>query len=458
MISLSLKKIALITNGTLYGADLLINEIVIDTKKIIPGCLFIALIGRKFDAHIFIHDALKKKCAAFVTQKNIKPHVPYIIVENTSIALGQIAGWVRKKTKAKILAITGSCGKTSVKEMTASILRKNGNTISTIDNLNNNIGVPMTLLQLKQEHKYGVIELGASKPGEIAYTSNISQPDIILINNIHCAHLQGFKSLLGVSKAKSEIFSGLKPNSTVIINLDSHHFSQWKKDIKNSNILFFSIKKKKYSNFFCSNIKIHIHGTSFTMHTPCGKINISLPFLGYQNISNALAASAFSFALKIPLKKIKIGLLDTPIVSKRLESIILEPNKILIDDTYNSNVSSMISAIKVLERMPGYKILVTGDMAELGENSMMYHQMIGNTANSSAINKIFSIGDMSSEITKIFNNGKHFLNKKKLSEYLKNVFLKKKKITILVKGSRSTKMEKVVEDLIKESKKNANFF
>ncbi|WP_261979465.1 glutamate ligase domain-containing protein [Buchnera aphidicola] len=189
------------------------------------------------------------------------------------------------------------------------------------------------------------------------------------------------------------------------------------------------------------------------MHTPCGKINISLPFLGYQNISNALAASALSFALKIPLKKIKIGLLETPVISRRLESIILEPNKILIDDTYNSNVSSMISAIKVLEKMPGYKILVTGDMAELGEKSMLYHKMIGNTANLSKINKIFSIGNMSNEITKVFNNGKHFFDKKKLNEHLKSFLLKKKKFVILIKGSRSAKMEEVVEELVKDNKK-----
>ncbi|WP_261979466.1 Mur ligase family protein [Buchnera aphidicola] len=250
MISLSLKKIASITHGKLHGTNLLIDKIIIDTKKIIPGCLFIALIGKKFDAHIFINEAIEKGCSSFITQKYIKSHISYIIVENTSIALGQIASWIRKKSHVKLLAITGSCGKTTVKEMTASILRKNGNTLSTIENLNNNIGVPMTLLQLTKEHKYAVIELGANKPGEISYTSNISKPEIILINNIHCAHLKGFKSLLGVSKAKSEIFSGLKTNGTVIINLDSHHLSKWKKDIKKNNILYFSIKKKNVVTFF----------------------------------------------------------------------------------------------------------------------------------------------------------------------------------------------------------------
>lgn len=189
------------------------------------------------------------------------------------------------------------------------------------------------------------------------------------------------------------------------------------------------------------------------MHTPDGEINISIPFLGYQNVSNALAASALSFALKIPLKTIKTGLLNTPIISKRLEVILLESNKILIDDTYNSNVASMITAIKVLEKMPGYKILVTGDMSELGENSLIYHQMIGNSTNLSQINKIFSIGKNSHEITKIFHNGKHFIKKIDLSNELKDYISKKTKITVLIKGSRNTKMEEIVENIIQENKK-----
>ncbi|WP_261979398.1 Mur ligase family protein [Buchnera aphidicola] len=256
MITLSLKKIAEITKGQLYGKDLFIDNIVIDTNKIIPGCLFIALIGKKFDAHIFIDDAIKKGCSSIIIQKKIICHISYILVENTSIALGQIASWIRKQTYAQVLAITGSCGKTSVKEMTASILRQTGSTISTIDNLNNKIGVPMTLLQLTKNHKYAVVELGANKPGEITYTSNITKPEIILINNIQYAHLQGFKSLLGVSRAKSEIFSGLKSNGTVIINLDSNHLSQWKKEIKQRNILYFSIKKKNIAIFFLVILKL----------------------------------------------------------------------------------------------------------------------------------------------------------------------------------------------------------
>ncbi|WP_295164591.1 Mur ligase family protein [uncultured Buchnera sp.] len=250
MIPLSLKKISIITNGQLYGKNLIIHDIVIDTKKITLGCLFIALKGKKFDAHIFIREAINKGCSAVISQKKINCNISYIVVEDTSIALGKIATWIRQKINPKILAITGSCGKTSVKEMTTSILKKNEKTISTTNNLNNHIGVPITLMKLTKQHKYGVIELGANNPGEIHYTSNLVQPNIVLINNIHYSHLEGFKSLLGVSKAKSEILSGLKSQGTVIINLDSHHLSQWKKKIKNKNIFYFSIEKKKKVIFF----------------------------------------------------------------------------------------------------------------------------------------------------------------------------------------------------------------
>ncbi|WP_236854819.1 Mur ligase family protein [Buchnera aphidicola] len=255
MISLSLKKIAKITNGKLYGSNLVINKIVIDTKQVVPGCLFIVLIGKKFDAHNFIENAIIKGCAAIIMQKNIKCCISYIIVKNTSIALGDIASWIRQSTNAKILAITGSCGKSSVKEMTSSILKQDGNTISTIGNFNNHIGVPITLLQLTKKHKYGVIELGANQPGEIFYSSKISRPEVVLINNIYYAHLEGFKSLLGVSKAKSEIFSGLKSNGIIIINLDSHHLSQWKKNISQKDIIYFSIKKKNRAIFFLVTLK-----------------------------------------------------------------------------------------------------------------------------------------------------------------------------------------------------------
>ncbi|WP_253254724.1 glutamate ligase domain-containing protein [Buchnera aphidicola] len=192
------------------------------------------------------------------------------------------------------------------------------------------------------------------------------------------------------------------------------------------------------------------------MCTPSGKIDISLPFLGYQSISNALAASALAFSLNIPLKKIQDGLSSTPILPGRLEPIKLSINKILINDTYNSNVASMTTAIKVLENMPGYKILVVGDMAELGEKSILYHRIIGNIASLSKIDNILSVGENSYEISKICKNSIHFSKKEKLIKILKKIILKKDRTTVLIKGSRNAKMETIVEYLIREFKKNAD--
>ncbi|WP_261979793.1 UDP-N-acetylmuramoyl-tripeptide--D-alanyl-D-alanine ligase [Buchnera aphidicola] len=256
MIPMSLKKIANITNGLLYGENKIINNISINSKEITTNTLFIALKGKKFDAHIFIKEAVKKKCSAILTNKKIIYCISYIIVQDSTIALAKIATYLRNKINPKILAITGSCGKTSVKEMTASILKKRHNIIYTIHNENNHIGVPITLLKLKETDKYGVIELGTNHPGEIRYTSKITQPNIVLINNIYYSHLEGFKSLLGISKEKSEILSYLKNNGIVVINLDSHHLSQWTKKIKNKKILYFSIEKKKKVIFLLLILKL----------------------------------------------------------------------------------------------------------------------------------------------------------------------------------------------------------
>ncbi|WAI17985.1 UDP-N-acetylmuramoyl-tripeptide--D-alanyl-D-alanine ligase [Buchnera aphidicola] len=245
MIPISLKKIASITNGLLFGKNIIIDNIITNTKNIVPNSLFIALKGKKFDAHSFIKEAIKNGCSAIIADRQIISCISYVIVEDTTIALGQIAAWLRNIIDPKILAITGSCGKTSVKEMTASILKKKHNIIYTTNNENNHIGVPITLLKLKKIDKYGIIELGSNNPGEIHYISKIAQPNIALINNIYYSHLEGFKSLLGISKEKSEILSCLKNKGTVIINLDSHHLSQWRKKIQNKKIFYFSVKKKK---------------------------------------------------------------------------------------------------------------------------------------------------------------------------------------------------------------------
>jgi len=251
MIQISLNQLCSITNGMYFHNDtykknnLTFNAISIDSKKIIPGCLFIAILGKRFNAHRFINEAIIKGASAILVENKIKSDIPQIIVKDTTIALGKIAFWIRKQSKSHIIALTGSSGKTSVKEITTSILRHCGKTLSTFQNLNNNIGVPLTLLNLTSSHKYAVIEIGANHHKEISYSTQLTKPNIVLINNIHYSHLDGFKSLLGVSKAKQEIFIGLSKTGIAIFNADSHHWSRWKKNINTKNVIWFSIKKKR---------------------------------------------------------------------------------------------------------------------------------------------------------------------------------------------------------------------
>lgn len=250
MIPLSFKKIRSITNGMYFNAknikkqNLIFSIINIDSRKITPGCLFIALVGKRYNAHDFIPEAIKKGASAILLEKKTNINIPQIIVKNTILALGKIALWIRKKSNANIIAITGSSGKTSVKEIATSIFQCYEKTLSTLKNFNNNIGVPLTLLNLNKSHKHLIVEIGANHPKEILYSTNIVKPNIVLINNIHPSHLKGFKSLFGVSKAKQEIILKLSQNGTIICNADSHHWNKWKKNAKNRNIIWFSIKKK----------------------------------------------------------------------------------------------------------------------------------------------------------------------------------------------------------------------
>ncbi|AAO26934.1 UDP-N-acetylmuramoylalanyl-D-glutamyl-2,6-diaminopimelate-D-alanyl-D- alanyl ligase [Buchnera aphidicola str. Bp (Baizongia pistaciae)] len=456
MISINLIKLTSITNGILYCSNyatlhsISIHSITTDTRKITPKCLFIALIGKNFDAHMFVNEAISKGAAALLLEKQCYPKnvIPQIIVQNTTIALGKIASWIRDQTNATVIAITGSSGKTSVKEMTSSILKNCGNTISTFQNLNNNIGVPLTLLNLNKSHKYAILELGANYPKDIEYTTKITKPNIALINNIYHSHLAGFKSLFGVAQAKQEIFLGLRKNGIAIYNKDSNYWSKWKKNLLTQKIINFSIKKN--STIFASNITTSNQGSKFKIHSPNGEIYVTLPLLGYHNISNALAAATIAISINIPLEIIKIGLSSLPILKNRLQIIRLNKYKTIINDTYNANTASMIVAIKILENISGYKLFVAGDMLELGKNDVLYHKIIGNTIYNSNINEVFSIGKLSKEISIASKKGHHFYNSDELLKNLKNKLLNKKIITILVKASRSEKLDVIVEQLIKE--------
>ncbi|MBJ3813450.1 UDP-N-acetylmuramoyl-tripeptide--D-alanyl-D-alanine ligase [Shimwellia pseudoproteus] len=446
MIPVTLKQIATIVNGRLTGDDRTIDAVTTDTRKVTGGCLFVALKGERFDAHDFVAQAAEQGAAALLVSREVSTNVPAILVEDTRLAFGQLAAWVRQQVPARVVALTGSSGKTSVKEMTAGILRQCGNTLYTAGNLNNDIGVPMTLLRLTPEYDYAVIELGANHQGEIAWTVSLTQPEAALVNNLAAAHLEGFGSLAGVAKAKGEIFGGLSANGTAIVNADNNDLANWQATIGDRTTWCFS-PDKPGSDFYARDVKVTTEGTVFTLCTPQGETDVLLPLPGRHNIANALAAAALATAVGAPLSAIKTGLAELKAVPGRLYPIILAPHKLLLDDSYNANVGSMSAAAQVLGDMPGFRVMIVGDMAELGPESDDCHRQVGDAARRAGIDAVLSVGKLSHTISAASGHGQHFDNKQALIAYAQELIAQHTVITLLVKGSRSAAMEEVVHAL-----------
>lgn len=446
MIPVSLKTLAEISGGTLHGSDLILNEVTTDTRKVTPGSLFVALVGERFDAHDFAADAIASGAQALLVSKHLPLSVPQVVVADTRIAFGKLAAWVRQQSKARVVALTGSSGKTSVKEMTAAILRECGETLYTAGNLNNDIGVPMTLLRLAPQHQYAVIELGANHQGEIAYTTELTRPESALVNNLAAAHLEGFGSLAGVAKAKGEIFNGLPANGTAILNADSNDWPHWQNNLHGKRVWRFSPQAAE-SDFSVRDVRMGVDGTHFTMQTPGGDIAITLPLPGRHNIANALAAAALALSIDAPLSAIQRGLKNLQAVPGRLFPIRLSEHQLLLDDSYNANVGSMTAAAQVLGEMPGYRVMVVGDMAELGDEAEQCHREVGLAAKAAGVDRVLSVGELSAYMSESSGVGEHFATKTALTERLRTLLSEHRELTVLIKGSRSAAMEQVVQNL-----------
>ena len=432
--------------------DILIENISTDSRKSCINGLFFALKGENFDGHNYLAKAMEQGCVAMVVDHPCDIEIPQLIVSDTALALAQLATWLKQKINPKTVAITGSSGKTTVKEMTATILQqyaKPEEVLWTQGNFNNELGVPLTLLALTEQHKFAVVELGANHQGEIAYTTNLVKPDVALVNNFASAHLEGFGSLEGVAQAKGEIFQGLKENGIALLNLESNDYSHWKNTIANKKTEYFSIGNSQ-ADFYASNIKIQELGSQFTLHSPLGNIDINLPYLGLHNISNALAATALAVSVGATLANVKAGLEQPHQVKGRLFSIKPCDNLLLLDDTYNANVDSLKSAIDVLKNIDAFRILVVGDMAELGDETKDCHQQVADYAQDAQLDLVVSFGPESRVIAEKCS-GQAYLEKEKLNAILmtiiKNKLSENQNIALLAKGSRRMKMEDVIEKL-----------
>lgn len=451
MIPLKLSTIATELGAELLGEDITITGTSTDTRLIQQSDLFIALIGPNFDGHSFVADVVNKGACALLVDHPMEIDVPQLVVADTRIALGQLGAMVKRIVAPKTVAITGSSGKTTVKEMVSSIMSRLGKVLATQGNFNNDIGVPLTLLRLEQDHDFAVVELGANHLGEIAYTTQLVKPDVAIINNVAAAHLEGFGDLFGVARAKGEIFNGLGQDGISIVNADSEYSLFWQRRLYNREMMTFGLEHD--ADLSADNVAFDMDGcASFELSFEGNKHLIQLNVPGRHNVANAMAAAAICLSMGAKMEDIKAGLLDMSGVKGRLNIHHVSDNIRVIDDSYNANVDSAKAAIDLLATFPGRRILIMGDMAELGQQARMYHEEVGLHAKKQGLDDLLSLGVLSQSTSGVFNGkGCHFSDKGSLVSHLKSLLANdERNITILVKGSRSSKMEEVVE-LVKHS-------
>src|SRR5215469_1704877 len=405
-----LSAIALWTRGRLLGADVDVTGVAIDTRKLQAGDLFVAIKGERADGHDFLVEAKARGAAAALVTRKVDSSLPQVVVDDTALALGDLASAVRAQSNVRVIGITGSNGKTTVKTLTASILSRHGRTHVNAGNYNNELGLPLTLLAMPQDAEYAVLEMGAGKPGDIAYLAAIARPDIGLVNTIAPAHLERMGSVEGVAETKGALYQALPVDGVAIINADEAFASFFTGLAGTRRQLRFALDHK--ADVGADILDQRVDGSHFLLSTPVGDAEVQLPLAGRHNIANALAAASIALALDVPLDTIVEGLEHVPGVAGRLQFERMPGGWTLIDDSYNANPGSVGAAIDTLALAEGECWLVLGDMAELGDNTVALHAGIGEHARHRGIDRLFAVGPLSAAAVKAFGErGEHFADK-----------------------------------------------
>ncbi|MFD2642190.1 UDP-N-acetylmuramoyl-tripeptide--D-alanyl-D-alanine ligase [Pseudomonas japonica] len=448
--SLSLSQLTEALQGRLLGADARFDGVSIDSRKIGPGQLFVALAGPRFDGHDYLDEVAAKGAVAALVQREVPgSSLPQLLVADTRLALGQLGALNRRAFKSPVAAITGSSGKTTVKEMLASILATRGPVLMTRGNLNNDLGAPLTLLELAPQHTAAVIELGANHVGEIRYTVGLTQPQVVLINNAGTAHVGEFGGPEKIVEAKGEILEGLGEGGVAVLNLDDKAFGIWKQRAGKHAVLTFALSNAA-ADFHASDIAHDPRGCpSFVLHAARGSVAIQLNLLGTHNIANALAAAAAAHVFGISLQGIAEGLNSVQPVKGRSVAQMTAGGFRVIDDTYNANPTSMCAAVDILAGFSGRTVLVLGDIGELGQWAEEGHRQVGDYARGK-VDALYAVGPMMAHAVKAFGqNARHFTNQADLIDAVRGE--QATNTTILIKGSRSAAMENVVAALCDSS-------
>lgn len=427
-----------------------IKRVIIDSRLAQQGDLFVALLGENHDAHDFVNEVLAKGALALVSREDCAHLSGCLKVDNTLIALQQLSAKWRTQSQALIFGITGSSGKTTVKEMLANILRTTFGeeaVLSTAGNLNNHIGLPLTLLNLKAHHRFAVIEMGMSGFGELALLTRLAAPNIALVNNAMSAHIGcGFNGVADIARAKSEIYQGLPPKQGIaILPKEDKHFAIFQAATENFTTQTFGLHT---GDVYAQDIVLNDLSSDFILCSGSLKEAIHLPVAGEHNISNACAAAALALAGGLSLPQIAQGLSSFQNIKGRLQNKKGKKNSLILDDTYNANPDSMKAALNVLAKLPAPRIFVMGDMGELGEdNAAKMHEEIGIYARDLGIEYAYFVGKHSIQAAKQFgNNGLWFDEKTPLLADL--IHRLPEKASILVKGSRFMQMETIVDALL----------
>ena len=430
-------------NTELHNGDAHFSQVNTDTRNLAAGELFVALRGENFDGHNFLAQAAEKDVCGVVVEKfNEKISIPQLVVNDTLLALGQIAAINRDAFSKPVLAITGSNGKTTVKTMLANILHECGSVHATKGNLNNHIGVPLTLLELNEEHDFAVIEMGASAIGEIEYLCSLARPQVTMVNNVMPAHIAGFGSIEGVAQAKGEIYQCLTSSDTAVINIDGDFSARYLAGTK-SKIFKVSLLNSN-ADFFATNIQASQDSVAFDLNKRDEKISVTINALGAHSISNALMAAAMANTVGASLEQIQRGLAKFSPVGGRMSRQQGVNNALIIDDSYNANPGSVRAAIDVLAGYSGQRILVLGDLGELGENEKELHASLGEYAKQKNIDQFFTLGILTQYASHSFgvqDGPHHFSDRDFLISRLKDIVTPD--TTILIKGSRSARMDLV---------------
>ena len=446
MISMQLAAAAIALDAHLHGDDALFTGVSTDTRSLTPGQLFFALRGPNFDAHERLSDAAAAGAVGAIVEREMPCPLPQLVTADSRRALGVLARDWRLRFELPVLAVTGSAGKTTVKEMLAAIMRTRGPVLATHGNLNNDIGLPLTLFQLDASHRAAVVEMGANRAGDIALLAAIARPQIGLITLCAPSHLEGFGSVEGVARTKGELFAGLSADGIAILNNEDEQAPLWRELTGARRTITFGMG----GDVSARDVHAISEGMLFTLCAPSGEIEITVQHRGMHNVRNALAAAAAAHAAGVSLVDIQRGLAGAAAVTGRLQFRAGVASSRLIDDTYNANPASLVAALAVLGAERGPRWLVLGDMRELGPDAALYHRAVGAQAEAAGVSRLFTIGALAEHAAECFSGAvMHSSERDELLAALRSALAASSSSppTILLKGSRAMALDQVANAL-----------